>query len=226
MNGLFPLIVLWLWNQRCEPAGGRHWPTSLWPTPASPPPAPPPLPAFQSQRPADADSGTPLSDLHRQQPGPAAVPPNYDDPKAPHTREPAPKRFEITVPRPDSPPTDASPPSDAGPAARGAVKNPPPKLAARAKRPKLAARAKKSTLTSSTPALATSQSAPVVQLQSILIARGARLTKDGLYGPKTAAAWTAAAKQRGLPGTISRVGPKIARVVSRTYDALSVPAIP
>jgi outer membrane biosynthesis protein TonB len=66
----------------------------------------------------------------------------------------------------------------------------------------------------------------VRDLQTVLNARGAKLTRDGLYGPKTASAWSSLAKRKGLPPTISRVSPKIARVVMHTYDALSVPAIP
>lgn len=66
----------------------------------------------------------------------------------------------------------------------------------------------------------------VADLQTALIKRGVKLTKDGLYGPKTAAAWQAAAKQKRLPTAIARVGPKIARVAKQTFQVLSVPAIP
>jgi hypothetical protein len=66
----------------------------------------------------------------------------------------------------------------------------------------------------------------VADLQKILIRRGAKLAKDGLYGPKTAAAWKAAASAKHLSPMITRVGPKIARVANATFDALSVPAIP
>jgi peptidoglycan hydrolase-like protein with peptidoglycan-binding domain len=66
----------------------------------------------------------------------------------------------------------------------------------------------------------------VATLQSALIRRGAKLTRDGLYGPKTAAAWKAAANSRHVSPMISRVGPKTARVAVQTFDVLSVPAIP
>lgn len=73
---------------------------------------------------------------------------------------------------------------------------------------------------------ATQKSAAVTDLQTILISRGAKLQRDGLYGPKTANAWSTLARSKGLPPTISRVAPKVARVVAQTFDALSVPAIP
>jgi len=70
------------------------------------------------------------------------------------------------------------------------------------------------------------RTASVVDLQTIANARGAKLKRDGLYGPKTASAWSSIARSKGLPATISRVGPKIARVVTQTYDTLRVPPIP
>lgn len=69
-------------------------------------------------------------------------------------------------------------------------------------------------------------SVPVAKLQEIVNARGGRLVRDGLYGPKTAAAWQKLAKSKGLAGTIARVGPNTAKVVSRTYESLAVPPIP
>jgi len=69
-------------------------------------------------------------------------------------------------------------------------------------------------------------SVPVAKLQEIVNARGGRLVPDGLYGPKTAAAWAKLAKSKGLTGTIARVGPNTAKVVSRTYESLAVPPIP
>jgi peptidoglycan hydrolase-like protein with peptidoglycan-binding domain len=63
----------------------------------------------------------------------------------------------------------------------------------------------------------------VSKLQQILNQRGAKLKQDGLYGPKTASAWKAAAKSKGLPDTIARVNSKTAKVVARTYDSLSIP---
>lgn len=66
----------------------------------------------------------------------------------------------------------------------------------------------------------------VRDLQRVLNARGAKLAPDGLYGPKTAAAWSALARKKTLPPAISRVDARTARVATKTYDALSVPAIP
>lgn len=66
----------------------------------------------------------------------------------------------------------------------------------------------------------------VYDLQSIINTRGGTLRRDGLYGPKTAAAWRALAQQSGLPPDISRVGPKTASVVIHTLEVLSVPPIP
>ena len=70
------------------------------------------------------------------------------------------------------------------------------------------------------------KSAAVLDLQTILNVRGAKLARDGKYGPKTANAWTTVARSKGLPPTISRVGPTTARVVTQTYDILAVPPIP
>jgi peptidoglycan hydrolase-like protein with peptidoglycan-binding domain len=75
-------------------------------------------------------------------------------------------------------------------------------------------------------AAAPTTSRAVADLQSILTARGIKVTRDGLYGPKTAAAWSKLAKSKGLPTTISRGGPKIAKVSTQTYEALSLPHIP
>lgn len=66
----------------------------------------------------------------------------------------------------------------------------------------------------------------VSQLQTILNRRGARLVPDGLYGPRTANAWMNAAKAQRLPTTIMREGPKIAKVSTRTFEALSAAPIP
>lgn len=71
-----------------------------------------------------------------------------------------------------------------------------------------------------------SVSKPVSEIQSIVNRRGGRLKQDGLFGPKTAAAWSALARQHDLPPEISRGGPKVARVVMHSYEVLSVPPIP
>jgi hypothetical protein len=70
------------------------------------------------------------------------------------------------------------------------------------------------------------ESVSVASLQSALVKRGYNVARDGLYGPKTAAAWKSAANANHLSPMISRVGPKTARVANHTYDVLSVPAIP
>lgn len=67
---------------------------------------------------------------------------------------------------------------------------------------------------------------PVADVQAIVNARGGRLQPDGLWGPKTAAAWTALARSQGLPATIERGGPKVARVAVHAWDVLSMPVIP
>lgn len=66
----------------------------------------------------------------------------------------------------------------------------------------------------------------VARLQQALNARGAKLKPDGLFGPKTAAAWSKLASSKGLPSLISRKSPKTAEVVTHTFDALSLPPIP
>lgn len=66
----------------------------------------------------------------------------------------------------------------------------------------------------------------VSDLQRALISRGAKLKKDGLYGPKTAAAWQQLARQKGLSPMITRTGPHSARVPIATYNTLSMPPVP
>jgi peptidoglycan hydrolase-like protein with peptidoglycan-binding domain len=70
------------------------------------------------------------------------------------------------------------------------------------------------------------ESVSVASLQTALVKRGYNVARDGLYGPKTAAAWKSAANANHLSPMISRVGPKTARVANHTFDVLSVPAIP
>lgn len=88
------------------------------------------------------------------------------------------------------------------------------------------AKAKPKSKAAAAKAAADTQVATVASVQSILNARGAKLKKDGLYGPKTAAAWSAAARKKSLPATISRVGPTVARVSRQAYESLKTPAIP
>ncbi len=185
MTGIAPLILLWLAAR--AGAGSAHlaqMPTMpSWPTAASPPPAPPPLAAFQPQ-PTNAESGTPLPDLHTA----------HEIPQPANAIEPA----------------------------QQAVK----------KKSKVAkvksAAAKLKSKVSTAKAAADSQVATVANLQSILNARGAKLKKDGLYGPKTATAWGTAAKRQSLPSTIAKVGPtgQLARVSRHTFEALKTPPAP
>ena len=72
----------------------------------------------------------------------------------------------------------------------------------------------------------TAASVSVAAVQRVLSSRGVKIVQDGLYGPRTASAWSKLAASKGLPPTIARVGPKVAKVVARTYESLSVPAIP
>lgn len=66
----------------------------------------------------------------------------------------------------------------------------------------------------------------VSDLQKIINSHGGKLTPDGLYGPKTAAAWSALAKRNGLAPAITRQGPKIAKVFTATFERLRVAPIP
>lgn len=66
----------------------------------------------------------------------------------------------------------------------------------------------------------------VANLQKIINSHGGKLTPDGLYGPRTASAWSTLAKRKGLAPDISRQGPKIAKVVTATFEQLQVPPIP
>lgn len=100
---------------------------------------------------------------------------------------------------------------------------PPPATTDAAARPKAAPRTAR--VPRIVPGVLTS-TLPVARLQKALIARGAKLVPDGLYGPKTAAAWAKMAASKGLPPTITRKGPKLADVVTHTFDALSLHPIP
>jgi hypothetical protein len=92
MNGLIPLLFMWLYSRSgvANPLASAP----QWPTPASPPP----MPAFRSQRPAvpvhaTADTGTPLAALHKT--APRVVPASHSSPanvKARARASPAAKR--------------------------------------------------------------------------------------------------------------------------------------
>lgn len=177
MTGLAPLFLLWLLAPRSSSNAAPSMPS--WPTPASPPP---PMPAFQPQaQPTNAETSTPLPELHTSPETPA--------------------------------PANAIEPAQAK--AKAKSKKAKPKAAAAAKAKSAAAKAGQ-------------QVATVLSLQTILNSRGAKLKRDGLYGPKTASAWSVAAKKKGLPAAIVKVGPtgQLARVASRTFDALKTPPIP
>lgn len=66
----------------------------------------------------------------------------------------------------------------------------------------------------------------VADVQKALIKHGAAIKKDGLYGPKTHAAWVNIATKRGLQSNIARLSPKIVRVVTATFNKLNAPVIP
>lgn len=222
MNSLLPVLAaLWL----CGRGGGKERPppsptsAPLWPTTISPPPLaaftpmpqPPhaPEPAAPAPPTPSAETATPLATLLHTPPTP---PTTHAAPSAPiprHTRAAA----KITTPH--AAVHKAAAQQLAKMAPQLPWKGPPigpqaiPARAAIAK-PKPAP---KTTL----------RQAVVADLQAIMIARGARITKDGLYGPKTAGAWSELAHKKGLPPQIKRVNSKIASVSSVTYDALAVP---
>lgn len=172
------------------------------------------LPSTQPFWPTAASPPPPVSAFQAQPPPMPAPPPQA-------TADTATPLAELhAAPPTPPPPTTAAPqpkikPKKSGPAA--AAKKP----AASAARKAISVPSLSTMLTSSP-----TKNAPVLDLQKRLNARGAKLKADGLYGPKTATAWQTFAKSKGLPPTISRVGPKIAKVATQTYDALSVPAIP
>lgn len=159
---------------------------------------PPPLPAFTPHAAATANTADTGTPLSQLHQTP---------PTPAHASSTA-----TTAPKPK--PKSAPPPSAARRAASAASRA---VHAATTKLPGLPS------LHASSPPL---KAADVLSLQRIINSRGGKLKPDGLYGPKTASAWSALAKQMGLPTTISRVGPKVARVAIQTFDTLSVPPIP
>jgi len=120
-------------------------------------------------------------------------------------------------------PPKLAPASSAEPAAISAYKKKATSLLKR----KLAAKVSPSSLSSLLRGRSdTSVTVSVANIQKILANRGVKLKQDGLYGPVTANAWKKVANAKGLTSTIARVSPMSAKVVSQTYDALSVPPIP
>lgn len=165
-----------------------------------------------------------------------AKPPSWPTPKSP----PPIPAFQPAPPAP--PPASADPSGSSTPLA--ALHTAPPKLSpASIMEPvkqkamaaaKSAAKKQASSLLRRGLSFGFGKSAPTVptstalvsQLQAILNRRGAKLAQDGLYGPKTAAAWGNAARAQNLPTLISREGPKIAKVSTQTFEALSAAPIP
>jgi hypothetical protein len=165
-----------------------------------------------------------------------AKPPSWPTPKSP----PPMPAFQPAPPAP--PPASADPSGSSTPLA--ALHTAPPKLSpaslvepAKQKAmaaAKSAAKKQASSLLQRGLSFGFGKSAPnvptstalVSQLQSILNRRGAKLAQDGLYGPKTATAWGDAARAQNLPTLISREGPKIAKVATQTFEALSAAPIP
>lgn len=76
------------------------------------------------------------------------------------------------------------------------------------------------------PATSDRTAVAAIDLQKVINARGGKVKQDDLYGPKTASAWSALARAKNLPATITRAGPKSAWVATHTYEVLRVPAIP
>jgi len=114
-----------------------------------------------------------------------------------------------------SPPTAAPAP---------AAPQPPPTPKGRATTPRApGGRAVNVARRAGTPGLA---SKSVLALQRLINTRGGVVANDGVFGPKTAAAWRAIAKKFGLPPTIERANARTARVNPTTYEILNVPSIP
>lgn len=203
-DAVLPLLLLMFLGRRNGGSTQQPIPAPVWPTPVSPPP----MPAFAPQPSATADTATPLTALHHEalaEPAPTAPAP-----------KPAAKRT-----------TPAQAARAAASHARAAATHAATSTAKRA-----AQRATKGLKglvhfpsTKKAPRV-DMKTAPVADLQAIMIARGAKLSHDGLWGPKTAGAWQTLAMSKGLPADIARVGPKIAKVATQTYDALAVPPIP
>lgn len=119
--------------------------------------------------------------------------------------------------------TEQPPPANAIEPAQAAKKKAKPKSKLSTAKSKLSSAKSK---LSTAKAAADSQVSSVANLQSILNARGAKLKKDGLYGPKTAQAWSTAARKQSLSPTIARVGPTVARVSKQTFESLKTPPAP
>jgi hypothetical protein len=197
VSDLAPLVLLYLFSRA---SGGGSSSSRAgppeWPTTHSPPP---PLPAFAPHVPKPPQHGTPLEALHK------------GAQKVTKTSDVLDKAGRAAV---KAAPT----------AARQAAAQAAHSVLSRVRKG-VSLRDPFSTLLPSSRGVAL-VSKSVADLQAAINARGGTLTRDGLYGPQTAAAWAALARAQGLPADIQRAGPKVARVAINTWDVLSVPAIP
>jgi hypothetical protein len=223
VNQLVPLILIWMFaNRSTSPqASLSRKGAPQWPTPKSPPP----MPAFDAIRsdpyattPLSADpshSSTPLAQLHnappKVQPASASIPDTIKKQAQHAFQRKATAALAKAAPQKHAAPIHKKAMAPATKAANQSARSFAVKHA-------LSVPTQGPTLQNSA---ATTQS--VANLQQILNQRGAKLKQDGLYGPKTAAAWKAAAKSKGLPNTIARVNSTTAKVAARTYDSLSIP---
>lgn len=201
MMDLAPLVLLWLigGSKRSAAVDVPPWPTSASPPP---PPALPPLPMPQGAAPP----GVPTWDAYSGVPTPTAEQHPAESPSAPLSE--LLKQADVL--------------NAAHEAASKVVSK------AKAKAKAVPKKLLKGVIHAPSfgPPIAPEENVPVADLQKILANRGAKLARDGLYGPKTASAWQALARQKKLSATIKRVGPKTARVATDTFTKLSVPAIP
>ena len=161
-----------------------------------------------------------------QWPTPTSPPlPAFKSTATPHSAAPAHPTVPKSVPHSADPGHSSTPLAD--------LHNAPPKVApptafqpealkAQAKSKAMNALRGKLRAAAGTP----TSSVAVSKVQSILSAHGLSVSNDGLYGPKTAAAWSKLAAAKHLPTVINRGGPNIDKVATQTYEALQLPAIP
>lgn len=244
MTDLLPLVLIWAYANRSQASLSRNGGAPSWPTTKSPPPS---IPAFDAVRTdpyathsADpSQSSTPLAELHNAPPPIPDTVKNSDSipeqikqhavqsfkRKATSaltqaandkTREYA-KKHAISVPNTKGP--TLNPRSKPSPATRAANLNARNYAKSHAMP---VANTRGPTLLNDT----TTTTLPVVKIQQILNNYGAKLKPDGLFGPKTQNAWRSVANKKHLAPTITRDSAKSAKVVTHTYEVLSVPPIP
>lgn len=201
MNQLLPLILFWMYANRGSNAQAslKRGGAPAWPTPNSPPP----MPAFAPVPSAhDASTtATPLAALHTAPPKvrkPTTEPAHLSTPSA--IKQQAIDAFKKK--------------------STALLKN---QLASRGSSLASKGASSLSSLFHTSSSAPSSTTVSVASLQQILNRRGVNVDQDGLYGPKTARAWSALAKSKGLPTTIARASGTTAKVISRTYDSLSIP---